>query len=80
MAQSIRPLLLALLYEYYTFQSSERRKTDMTKTETTKTKTAPKARKVSKKEALRRLEEARRLQRIARRNDAATWAWAGKSW
>jgi hypothetical protein len=52
----------------------------MTKTETTKTKTAPKARKVSKKEALRRLEEARRLQRIARRNDAATWAWAGKSW
>jgi hypothetical protein len=50
----------------------------MTKTKTTKT--APKARKISKKEALRRLEEARRLQRIARRNDEATWAWAGKSW
>jgi hypothetical protein len=53
----------------------------MTKTQTTKTKTdAPKARKISKKEAWRRLEEARRLQRIARRNDVATWAWAGKSW
>jgi hypothetical protein len=51
----------------------------MTKTETTAAK-KPSTRKVSKKEALRRLEEARRLQRIARRNDEATWAWAGKSW